>query len=1013
DLYGAEFLRWDGTGSARLDKCPQCPKGVPKYRCRDCHDARLFCKACIVEKHRGNPLHRIYGWTGFYFVKEPLHTLGLRVQLGHPDFSRCTAAEPSKTGFVTLHINGIHDVLVDFCGCEGANAAGPPEVQLLRAGWFPATHERPHTAATFAVLEQFHQETLQAKVTMYDFYGVLEKLTNNAGIKPPDRYHEWIRMCREYRHLMMLKRGGRMRAYDSSGVAGTKSGELAIECPACPRPGVNLPDGWEHAPPEDRFLYTFFLALDACFRLKRRLVSNELKDPGLGTGWAYMVENEPYREYLRTVTDQKEMNTCSGLAALDYANTKFSRGYATTGVGMGICARHEFVQPNGVGDLQRGERFANMDYITGSIYRHKHPRLYTMISYDICCIWSLLFDERMGKLPDLVKLVVVLALFAFVIPKMHIHAHTMACQLRFSLNWTRGSAQTDGEGIEREWASIGGVATSTRDMGPGARHGVLDCQWSYWNWQKFVGIVVALRRRRDRALEELAEQQRLFDEFSREQAEAVPEWKRVVDVYEDDNKNPNPYEIKVVGMWLSEAKVRLQFTQEEAKQAAEGIPAVHNIGPSKFVSLGLDLEEEQRRVRVQAILKKAQTTGMQIDLTAMRTRLSRRVAQFRKLQATYTPAALVALGDMDLPEDQPIEKAPLMLPSAMSVAARRVGCMAGLPAIEALMRDAQCRAALASLRNQLHIKSRLFVYKKHQTRHQGANTRARTIVARNESKIGLHSEKYQMAWEAIRLLRDDGDPNKVGWQVLKRDDIRCMEDTEDLARKQKRAEAAKAKRGRWTSQLLASGILPSEQDDDMEVDDDDGAQRVPENRRKVSWIWTVAGTSGTDAEVQNALRIEWSKAYARTNRWKEELRLVEAEYARVLESSEHEAQRWERRARAVPIGVLPVLEVQGAIFFATRQAAMFRDIASRAVVTWTEVKIPRGKKRARPEVPAIARPALAVDALRADAGDDPFVDPLDGPADDIFDEEDERELALGGIDSDDEEFLFSGVVEDD
>jgi hypothetical protein len=52
------------------------------------------------------------------------------------------------------------------------------------------------------------------------------------------------------------------------------------------------------------------------------------------------------------------MSTCSGLAALDYANTKFSRGYSTTGVGMGVCARHEFIQPNGVGDLQKGERYA-------------------------------------------------------------------------------------------------------------------------------------------------------------------------------------------------------------------------------------------------------------------------------------------------------------------------------------------------------------------------------------------------------------------------------------------------------------------------------------------------------------------------------------------------------------------------------------------------------------------------------------------------------------------------------
>jgi hypothetical protein len=70
--------------------------------------------------------------------------------------------------------------------------AGPPAIQLLRAGWFPATHERPQTCASLAVLGRFHQDTLQSKMTMYDFYGVLEKLMDNTGIKPPDRYHEWI-----------------------------------------------------------------------------------------------------------------------------------------------------------------------------------------------------------------------------------------------------------------------------------------------------------------------------------------------------------------------------------------------------------------------------------------------------------------------------------------------------------------------------------------------------------------------------------------------------------------------------------------------------------------------------------------------------------------------------------------------------------------------------------------------------------------------------------------------------
>ncbi|KAJ7281734.1 hypothetical protein C8J57DRAFT_966308, partial [Mycena rebaudengoi] len=56
-----------------------------------------------------------------------------------------------------------------------------------------------------------------------------------------------------------------------------------------------------------RFLYILFLALDTCFRLKQGMVSSELKDPGLGTGWVYMMENKPYREFLRTKTHEREV----------------------------------------------------------------------------------------------------------------------------------------------------------------------------------------------------------------------------------------------------------------------------------------------------------------------------------------------------------------------------------------------------------------------------------------------------------------------------------------------------------------------------------------------------------------------------------------------------------------------------------------------------------------------------------------------------------------------------------
>jgi len=41
-----------------------------------------------------------------------------------------------------------------------------------------------------------------------------------------------------------------------------------------------------------------FLCMDANFRLKNQLVSNYSQDPGLGTGWAYVLPREGYEGYV-------------------------------------------------------------------------------------------------------------------------------------------------------------------------------------------------------------------------------------------------------------------------------------------------------------------------------------------------------------------------------------------------------------------------------------------------------------------------------------------------------------------------------------------------------------------------------------------------------------------------------------------------------------------------------------------------------------------------------------------
>jgi hypothetical protein len=59
-----------------------------------------------------------------------------------------------------------------------------------------------------------------------------------------DRYRELLRVSRQWRHLQALKRFG--FGHEEGQQPG--NGDLALFCPACPQPGVNLPQGWERDP---------------------------------------------------------------------------------------------------------------------------------------------------------------------------------------------------------------------------------------------------------------------------------------------------------------------------------------------------------------------------------------------------------------------------------------------------------------------------------------------------------------------------------------------------------------------------------------------------------------------------------------------------------------------------------------------------------------------------------------------------------------------------------------------
>lgn len=56
-----------------------------------------------------------------------------------------------------------------------------------------------------------------------------------------------------------------------------------------------------------RWLYTYFLAVDANFRLK--LKNRGINDPEIGSGWSYFVESKQFNKHVsQTTLDEPEVN---------------------------------------------------------------------------------------------------------------------------------------------------------------------------------------------------------------------------------------------------------------------------------------------------------------------------------------------------------------------------------------------------------------------------------------------------------------------------------------------------------------------------------------------------------------------------------------------------------------------------------------------------------------------------------------------------------------------------------
>ena len=178
--------------------------------------------------------------------------MGLTVYFGHD--GECCPRSSAATKLTVVDITGVHSLRICWCRCQ----LREDPLQLLSARLYPASMSCPRTAFTFRLLDDFLLSNKISGCPAQSYYDRVRRLTDSAfPNKVPVRvspietlciYHsyeqnrtrELLRVSRQWRNLKLRKWNG--FGHERGSIS---PGELAVSCPACPRPGINLLPGGE------------------------------------------------------------------------------------------------------------------------------------------------------------------------------------------------------------------------------------------------------------------------------------------------------------------------------------------------------------------------------------------------------------------------------------------------------------------------------------------------------------------------------------------------------------------------------------------------------------------------------------------------------------------------------------------------------------------------------------------------------------------------------------------------
>ncbi|KAJ7854120.1 hypothetical protein B0H13DRAFT_1903764 [Mycena leptocephala] len=692
---------------------------------------RVSSSAVTVENSYNTPLHTIQEWNGSFWVNSTLASLGLIYQIGHGGFP-CPFPDDAVRNMTVIAAPIIHQIRFQYCKCDKSDDADNLE-QLMRNA---------------------------CNLNVRDFIAALQRVTDTTVSSRmtwlPERYKQFQRMARQWSFLKRVEK--------------TKSGQCAVNCWACPHNGCNLPENWCEVDPKYQFLYMLIIAVDTNFRLKNHMRANEIDDPSLGPGWGYWVDPESVDLHCLRRSSSKGHTITTGLQV--------------SGVGGCVCARHECMQPNGLGNLQKGRGFT---------------LLLLTISYAIACQWKANLHPRMEKLPADIHIPLNSIKLQCTLPVWHAASHVEDCQNQNSLTFQEGVGKTDGKGVERTWSRLNPAAYSTKDAGLGQRADTLEGKIDDQNYLKNVGLGDSLQRKLVVAIAERDKQISAFKEVNKTVSREVrASWEGMIEAWVKDDTSTvanlfvlerERYASEIASGWMilmmdpltdcpTEAEVRLDVRKDEDALNTVGKTPLHGCSAMAFLTMGIQIEDSQRCIIVQLAGTVLVAADCETKIQEWWHALLAKLVKFRNLQAIYMPGAAATIAEAEEAHDAATsppkpELVQLFMPSdlaALGLADALVACVLGLVEMEAKLCVGQCDNSLASLRSRLHAKRWLIGF-------CNENVTGQIQATKLGEQVEGYAKRYRKGHSALRALK--GKVIHPHLRLLRLEDVQLDGDNEE------------------------------------------------------------------------------------------------------------------------------------------------------------------------------------------------------------------------------------------